>query len=244
MSKMSFALSMLALSGMAGQAAAVITSGGATSNVTTTTLNLPGVDPSSLGVDQFSFSITPITLGGKSAPQFYFLTEGIGSADNSVDGGVIHTGIDILLTAENVSGLADFGTAPDHSAIANPYAGTPFSTSSFGVKTITPGLPTLGEGFHGSFGLTGLYKGPTTFNDQPFSGNLLPLLAGGDPIYVHVKFDPNGANYIGSFATSPDGGVATVSFVPEPDVWALLIAGAAMTGGALRSRRRKAAVAA
>ncbi len=41
--------------------------------------------------------------------------------------------------------------------------------------------------------------------------------------------------YVGDFA----GSVLTLSAVPEPEAWALLIAGAAMVGGSLRASRRR-----
>jgi hypothetical protein len=49
----------------------------------------------------------------------------------------------------------------------------------------------------------------------------------------------------GTYRADFGGGLTlTLSAVPEPEAWALLIAGAAMTGGALRASRRRSRVAA
>jgi len=50
------------------------------------------------------------------------------------------------------------------------------------------------------------------------------------------------ASVTNGISPSFDGAILVLSGVPEPDAWALLIAGAAMVGGALRASRRKGAL--
>ena len=54
------------------------------------------------------------------------------------------------------------------------------------------------------------------------------------PIYNDAPFVLHPGVY-----TTQTGGVVTLTAVPEPEAWALLIAGAALTGGALRGARRR-----
>ena len=232
MSKLSHALAMLALSSLgaaATQADAAIALGS-----TTVTLDLAGLDPTGVPVGQTDFNLTPITLGGKSAPQFYFVTEGLSAVD-STSGVVSHVAIDVLVTAQSVSATPNFGMDQSGAMIVNPYAGSAYQSSGIGVKSATPGLPTHGETFTRSASATGLYKSPYTVDGQDQSGQQLP-----SPLYLHVNFDPAGKTYVGSFKTSADGGLASITFnaVPEPEAWALLVVGAGITGAALRSRRR------
>jgi hypothetical protein len=66
---------------------------------------------------------------------------------------------------------------------------------------------------------------------------------GSPDYYAHVEFDPAGTEYVGTFTISSDGGLASISYAaaPEPEAWALLVAGVGLAGGALRRSRRSAA---
>jgi hypothetical protein len=86
----------------------------------------------------------------------------------------------------------------------------PFQNSSIGLKTSTPGLPGLGETF---------------FSNDP------PLKFPYALVYKIISriSDLQGLGTIDSI---------TYIAVTEPDAWALLIAGSAVAGAALRIRRR------
>jgi hypothetical protein len=53
--------------------------------------------------------------------------------------------------------------------------------------------------------------------------------------------DPAGALVPGSYTGYAFDSVLTISAIPEPEAWALIVSGAGFVGGALRSRRRRAA---
>jgi hypothetical protein len=233
MRKFSYVLSMLTFSAFAGASAHAGAS--VPGGPTTTDLNLPGIDPSGLESGQTSFSVTPITLGEKSDPQFYFLAFGGASTDTNT-GVVSHGGVDFITTAKFISDTPNFGTDANNQPIVNPYYHTPYSSARVGIKSLTPGLPAHGESFTKGANLTGVYKSPHVVDNVDQSGQLVP-----SPEFVHVHFDPAGQNYIGTFQNSADGGVASITYAaaPEPEAWALLIAGTAMVGGAMRSRRRR-----
>jgi hypothetical protein len=222
MTRLSYALGMLTIAGMAGGAAQA-------SAATTVTLDLAPLDPGVVAGDYVYY--TPITLAGDSAPQFYYVTGGTYLASNS------YFGSGEIVTAAEISSESDI-----------PYSGTAYSYSSLGMKTSTPGLPTPGE----TYGMATITS--SLFLDYAPGVNLVPSLAGapGETLYIHAKFDPPGATYIGTFEVDPDGTVKSFTYTPdtspapEPDAWALLIAGTAMTGGMVRagrSRRRQAAAA-
>jgi hypothetical protein len=141
----------------------------------------------------------------------------------------------------------------------DPYYQTAYSNSGFGVKSLTPGLPAAGETFTKSTAIgTGLYESPkfvtptggvltdiSNINEIPYDLSYkIPGFTG--DIYSHVGFQANGQNYIGTFHIDNPGDVVSITYnvVPEPEAWALLIAGTAMVGGAARARRRKVSLAA
>ena len=57
-----------------------------------------------------------------------------------------------------------------------------------------------------------------------------------------LAFTPGAGTASGAHAEHYDFNLAAVSAAPEPNVWALSIAGVAMMGGALRARRRRGAI--
>jgi hypothetical protein len=75
----------------------------------------------------------------------------------------------------------------------------------------------------------------------------VPQQAPGD-FYLHLKFsDDLGARYMGSAHFDGADTLESITFkgaVPEPDTWALLIAGMGLAGAALRRQRRRPAQAA
>jgi hypothetical protein len=95
----------------------------------------------------------------------------------------------------------------------------------------------------GDYGSTDL-----DFNLVSYNGGLTDLVNANT--YANVKFeifnpspyagDPSGALdpgvYSGNF-----GSTLSISAVPEPEAWALIVVGAGLAGGALRSRRRRVA---
>lgn len=121
----------------------------------------------------------------------------------------------------------DFGATPfKDSFISSFSADAP--NSALGLKTATPGWPSPGESYTESSYIT-------DFKGEP-----------NGPSYIHLTFTSNSTTYTGVAYVDAAGELETISYgaVPEPDAWALLIAGAALTGGALRvARRRQSAMA-
>ena len=97
---------------------------------------------------------------------------------------------------------------------------TPYATD--------PGLPNAGE----------------TYNTQ--SVKTAGYACGGtcSSGYFHLKFADSGTHYVGTAYVDPGATLQTITFanssVPEPDAWALLIAGIGMTGAVMRRNRRQA----
>jgi hypothetical protein len=247
MSKLSYALGMLTLAGA-----------GVTQAATTTTFNFTVPDFSTTGGTVVVGDLTPITLAGGSAPQFYFgsfyapCSTGNGSCTAGSNGSS-YTALSFLETAADVSQ----GHGPP--VAANTYAGSPYEDSAFGTKTLTPGLPSVSEKFnYPPIVTTSKFVSPFSFDTgggnfiDLNNVNLLAFAArqgtGALPdLYLHTLFAANNTYYLGTFDIKPTGNVQSITFaeqVPEPDAWALLIAGTAMVGGAMRSRRRKVALAA
>lgn len=254
MAKVSYSLALLSLTGIAG--AAVASPGG---GLTTVTLDISPPDPGSISLAPGAASVflDPITLGGKTAPQFYFgQFYEANTAANIANGGESYIAIDFLSTAGFISGATDFGTDGNGNTIVNPYAGTAYNNSAIGNKLLLhPGLGSA----HQSYGntaktLTGAFTSPAlkTFSrgapvtEDLSNINLLSYVFGREgkaDFYSQVVFDPNGTVYRGFFQEATNGGLASVTYaaVPEPEAWALLLAGSAVAGVALRARRRKAA---
>jgi hypothetical protein len=180
MSKMKFAMAMLAVGGGVGAAQAQ-----AATTIYTDTLDISADQP-----------LTAITLVG-STPQF------------------------------------DYG--------ATSFKSSNFETNSFvnggmpnafiGLKTSTPGLPAPGESYN-----------PDQTYLTDFKGTVYGASGNDTASYIHLMFDSGGTTYIGTAYIDASAELETITYeavVPEPDAWALLIAGAALTGGALRTRRRR-----
>ncbi len=241
MSKLSYVMGMLTLAGA-----------GAAQASTTVTFNFPVNDYSTFS-GPAAFTETPITVAGASAPQFYFGTiyQPCTGTCTPGDNASLYTALNFLQTARETSlGTGVLGSQ-------DPYYGTAYSNSGFGVKSLTPGLPSAGETFTKSTLIgTGLYVSPKTAtpsggvptdisNINEISWLVTYSVPGstGD-LYSHVTFDVNGHNYVGTFHIDNPGNVVSLDYVPEPEAWTLLIAGTAMVGGAARLRRRKVALAA
>jgi hypothetical protein len=97
------------------------------------------------------------------------------------------------------------------------------SMAYIGQFTSTPGLPSPGE----------------TINDPKFKTAYNGVPTTGGP-YLHLKFDADGTTYLGTAlidSTTATLDSITYEAVPEPEAWLLLIAGAGMTGAALRRRQ-------
>jgi hypothetical protein len=88
-----------------------------------------------------------------------------------------------------------------------------------------------------------------------FSGPDLGTFSGND-FYVHLAFKLDGETYVGTadvggdttlksidYEKASDAGFTTLP-LPEPEVWAMMIAGLGLTGAALRQRRRQLALSA
>ena len=101
--------------------------------------------------------------------------------------------------------------------------------SHIGEFISTAGLPSSGE----------------SFNHTKYTTEFKGSLTEGGP-YLHLQFDANGTTYLGTaLIDSSTAELVSIEYapVPEPETWALLIAGAALTGAALRRRRHASAMA-
>lgn len=127
----------------------------------------------------------------------------------------------------------DYGATPfkdsfitTFSTDSSVHGGTP--NSALGLKTSTPGWPAPGESYiHNSY--------TTDLKGEPSGAS-----------YIHLTFTSGSTTYTGVAFVDAAAELETISYaaVPEPEAWALLIAGAALTGGALRTaRRRQSAIA-
>jgi hypothetical protein len=102
-----------------------------------------------------------------------------------------------------------------------------------GLVTTTPGLPAPSESF------------PGVTYDATVNG-----VGPGVTEYVHFEFNgftgfkgvnPQFTEFLGEATFGADGTLDSISFAaaPEPETWALLLAGLGMAGGAMRMARRR-----
>lgn len=181
--------------------------------------------------------------------------QGTGSGTAGVQFNVPTTGF-----SDQIQLSLDFrqsGTASRYFQLLVSTDGTNFSAPSGGTTSIG----TIGSGNSiTSFSTSGLYTNNSGGGSQTFVQNItynLPTGSGyqNDPNFAFkwvAVFDPtgaNGANYIssnaGTTAAYTSAGTArfdmvTVSVIPEPSTWAMLISGGALLLGAQRLRRRRA----
>jgi hypothetical protein len=125
--------------------------------------------------------------------------------------------------------------------MASDFADFALSNDSLGntlaiVGDNTTGLKSSGSGSPG----IDSYFGTGSSTSVPFGGQTYTSLKG-------TLYDPSIPTPVllpGSYTSDFVGpGSLLLSTVPEPEAWALLIAGAAMTGGALRVSRRRSRLA-
>lgn len=150
-----------------------------------------------------------------------------------------------------------YGFGPSQAKFDFP--GSYLTGTSFGVLGITSdmaGLPAAGETFTNKEVKTSF--SPPIGPGGPLiesSGLDLSTQSGAD-LFVHLAFKSDGVLYVGTadvggdttlksidYETAKDGGFGNIA-VPEPDVWAMLIAGLGLTGAALRQRRGQLALSA
>jgi hypothetical protein len=227
MSRIAHGLAMLAAGGATGLAGPAL----AAYPVQTVTLDIP------IDTTPNSSSITPIVLAGGLGPQFYYETEtqtDTGpSGDDTLEYGVLYQ--------------ANFVSTS-----------TPYENSAIGIKSSTPGVPAFDEPFFKSaeaplpVAVTYGFDETAGVSYMPYfeaelaaigsGSSTKPMLTSGPAtdLYLHTIFEADGTIYVGTFYTDTAGVLESVSYeqVPEPDAWALLIAGTALTGAALRTRRR------
>ena len=122
--------------------------------------------------------------------------------------------------------------------------------SGIGLITMTPGLPGPGETYSSSSLSTGTNtkQGQYPKSSYTFASS---VPSGGE--YAHLSFDIGSTQYIGTAVIDGGANLQSISYepaaalavsaAPEPDAWLLLIAGAGITGVALRGRRSRQAAA-
>jgi hypothetical protein len=150
---------------------------------------------------------------GDFSDTFYLQSNG-GVPDGSADGYYI-TGT----TAADYIDFAITGDAYGYTAIVFGDGATGYNDNN------TDGFVGIGYGQPGPFVNVQAYdsmKGPSPLKQPIYSGS-------------PTGFVLQPGTYIGDF----NGGTLTLSAVPEPDAWALLVAGAALAGGAARFSRRR-----
>jgi len=246
MNKISYLLGMLAAGGTIGGTASAAVLG---DGYTTVTINSPITSDASTNL---------ITLAGASTPQYAYGSfaniPNIG--DGASDSGLI-SNLENLSTpgairsarAAAIRGASstkqDFGLVIGESFGSQPLTFQQFEANAAAYKQ-TAGFP-----------VAGVVNGPDAdspggneyfyllFTDAP-EANLTPK----DVFYGWATIGTPGANQTPSFI-HPDGTdpstLSTITYgaVPEPETWAMLVAGVGLVGGAMRqSRRRRARLAA
>ncbi|MBV8682484.1 MAG: hypothetical protein JO111_06400 [Caulobacteraceae bacterium] len=155
-------------------------------------------------------------------------TELLGTFSNA-DAGYVET-----FVIQSNGGFADPADGADYTNFALTHDSLGNTLATVGDGTTGYKAELAGKtGFDGYFGTGG--AGSHAFNGQTYDSLVPPLYQqGSSPV-----LEPG--TYYGDF----DGFTLTLSAVPEPDVWTLLIVGAAAVGGATRAaRRRRSALAA
>ncbi len=130
------------------------------------------------------------------------------------------------------------------------FPGSYLTRTAFGVlgdTSDTAGLPASGETFTNK-------EVKTSY--LPASGPFGFSTATGNDLFVHLAFRSDGVTYVGTadvggdttlksidYETAKDAGFGNIA-VPEPEVWAMMIAGLGLTGAALRQRRGQLALSA
>lgn len=182
-------------------------------------------------MNKLNYAVAMLTVGGL-----------MGVADRAAAGAVYIDTLDISVDTP-LEQITILGSTPefDYGSVDGGFF-TEFGTDYFlnggtqnsgvGAKSSSPGLPSPGETYSADQSyLTAVPK------DE---GEL--ILA---PDYIHLTFDYDGVGYIGTAHVDAAGTLETIEYtaVPEPEAWALLIAGAAMVGGGLRRSRRRQSLA-
>jgi hypothetical protein len=161
----------------------------------------------------------------------------------------------------NAGDLLSFGAVEQ----ANYYDESTPGSYGFGLvgeKTTTPGLPSPGESyFKRPSAIAPVKLGG--YQDVTQGVNFIPsfvyyldyeLLNSEKPTsipgsvstalsdyYLHITYSSDGTQYYGTMNFDSAGDLLSATYItaPEPEAWALLIAGAGLAGGALRRRRAR-----
>jgi hypothetical protein len=129
-------------------------------------------------------------------------------------------------------------------------SGATWSTTPSGAAQFAfgPNAPSKATLFGSTTGLEGgvdaPFPGPSTIftADQTYPADMAGFYFKG-PTDLQIEFLSGGTDYWGLADFAEDGELATISFeaagAPEPESWALLLAGVGVAGGALRGARRR-----
>jgi hypothetical protein len=120
-----------------------------------------------------------------------------------------------------------------------------------GAVDPTPGQDSSGDTFSTNSVKTAFLE-PSINPLDPGPLTLLPVNTVDE--YIHLEFSNDGTIYAGEAHIDPSAtlvdltydaiGSGTITGLPEPETWALMIGGLGLAGVALRSRRRQAALSA
>lgn len=188
----------------------------------------------------------------------------LGSSPNTVDpvGSYVVTGVTGTLSDANIAlnNVAISMLVPRNPALPQPT--NLLAPASFGFYPVTGGLPSP-QGTAPGLSYDDLYYpggSPQTASDYPFHGGVLDIygivftLAGGDAVNLWSNGDmgkgvgygigiTNGVRQDNRSGLLDRQGGLTLTAVPEPKTWAMLLIGFAAVGLAFRSKRAKVAFA-
>jgi hypothetical protein len=151
----------------------------------------------------------------------------------------------LLLAATLAGGLAFGASAANAAVLKATVTGTASDNGSFDFFTTPLPYSTSANEFYTAFDGTGAYTGISSFSVSGLASVGYPA----DSLF----YDSNSTNFVITTDTQTSlsvsggqvltGGAYTVSAAPEPGMWALMIAGVAMIGAALRVSRKQGALA-
>ncbi len=139
----------------------------------------------------------------------------------------------------SASGAIDIVSAGYTNSV--PLGATPATTMLFGIDSVTDSLMLSSNpngGVYGAVGSLGVNFTNANLIGFDISGRTGMAFLNIDSALYSVNLGSGRASFINTIGSGPLIGLTATGVVPEPSTWAMLLAGFAMVGAALRYRRR------